>query len=68
MPTAAFKLTWPCPALPDLVEMITTPLAAREPYREAAAASFSTVMDSMSCGLMLERMLVVVLASLAFLE
>ena len=48
--------------------MITTPFAAREPYREAAAASFSTVMDSMSCGLMLDRMLVVVFASLAFLE
>ena len=44
----ALKFTWPWPALPLLVVMMTTPLAAREPYREAAAASFSTVTDSMS--------------------
>ena len=33
---------------PFFVVMTMTPFAAREPYREVAAASFRTVMDSMS--------------------
>ena len=37
------------PVCPCLVVIIITPLAAREPYSEAAAASFSTVTEAMSC-------------------
>ena len=35
----------------------TTPLAAREPYKEAAEASFKTVTDSISCGFNVARIL-----------
>src|SRR5256885_891334 len=37
---------------PDRVVMLITPLAAREPYSEAAAAPFTTSTLSMSSGLM----------------
>ena len=35
-----------------LVVTTITPLVALEPYKEVAAASFNTVKDSISCGLM----------------
>src|SRR5699024_2646852 len=41
------------PGVPFLVWTITTPLAARDPYIAAAAASFSTCIDSISDGLTL---------------
>ena len=37
-------------SFPALVVMMITPFAAREPYKEAAAASFNTVMLSISSG------------------
>ena len=40
--------TWIPPFLPLLVVMITTPFAAREPYREVEAASLRMVKDSIS--------------------
>ena len=48
MPQSAFRLTCGLPVLPFLVVMTMTPFAAREPYREAAAASLMMVMLSMS--------------------
>ena len=39
-----------CPIFPFLLVIITTPLAAREPYIAVEEASFNTVMLSMSFG------------------
>ena len=39
------------PLFPFLVVIITTPFAALDPYKDAAAASFNTVVDSISSGL-----------------
>ena len=39
-------------AVPRLVVITTTPLAARAPYMEVDDASFNTEMDSISLGLM----------------
>ena len=47
-PQSAFTSTAGLPSLPLFVVMRITPFAALEPYREAAAASFITVMFSMS--------------------
>ena len=44
------KETCALPAFPFLVVIRITPLAAREPYREAAAASLIIVMFSISAG------------------
>jgi hypothetical protein len=52
IPTEALKLITGFPCLPRFVVMTITPFAALEPYRDEAAASFRTVMDSISLGLM----------------
>ena len=44
-------------SLPFLVVMSMTPLEARDPYMAVEAASFNTVIDSMSCGLIILRKL-----------
>ena len=54
-PTSPLYETAVLPCFPFLVVMMITPFAALEPYREAAAASFNTVMDSISSGLMVLR-------------
>ena len=46
MPFPAFFLFFE----PVFVVMSTTPLAAREPYKAAAAAPFNTFIDSISLG------------------
>ncbi len=47
------------PSLPDLVVTRITPLAARDPYTAAAAASFNIVMLSISFGLIMAMGLLV---------
>ena len=47
-PQSAFNETEGFPVFPCLVVIRITPLAAREPYKEAAAASFITVIFSIS--------------------
>src|SRR6187549_3749401 len=51
------KCTTGFPFLPRLVVINTTPLAALEPYREEAAASFNIVMVSISAGFKVFMML-----------
>lgn len=51
VPHEPLKLIVGLPDFPFLVVMTTTPLAAREPYNEEAAASYNTVIDSISDGL-----------------
>ncbi|OAV74486.1 hypothetical protein Barb7_02017 [Bacteroidales bacterium Barb7] len=48
------KDTFGFPVFPFLVEMITTPLAEREPYTAVALASFKMSIYSMSFTLMSE--------------
>src|ERR1700743_3165293 len=50
--TLLATLTFVVPSAPFFVVMITTPSAARDPYKDAAAAPLSTERDSMSSGLM----------------
>ncbi|MNN02394.1 hypothetical protein D3C81_1150530 [compost metagenome] len=50
MPIEDLTLIFGAPFLPLFVVMMITPLAARDPYKEDAAASFSTEMDSISLG------------------
>src|SRR5215475_6785387 len=45
------RATFAVPSAPFLVVMITTPSAARDPYRAAAAAPLSTLRLSISSGL-----------------
>ena len=54
-PHLASTVTTASRDLAFLVVTITTPLAPRAPYRAFEAASFSTVIDSMSFGLRLFR-------------
>jgi hypothetical protein len=56
-PNSASTLIFVLPALPFLVLIIITPFAAREPYIDAAEASFNTEMVSISLGLRLARRL-----------
>ena len=51
-PTEASYVTFAFPLLPCLVVISTTPFAAREPYKAAAAASFNTSIERISAGLM----------------
>ena len=51
-PTFDRKEIRPSSLWPFFVVITMTPFAAREPYREVAAASLRTVMDSMSLGAM----------------
>ena len=48
--TDASRVMLSLPSAPFFVVMMMTPFAAREPYIEAEAASFSTWIDSMSFG------------------
>ena len=50
MPQRPSKVTLARPCWPFLVVTITTPLAPREPHRAVEAASFNTVIDSISFG------------------
>ena len=50
-PTKPSYVTFTLPCFPCFVVIRTTPLAAREPYKAAAAASFNTSTDKISAGL-----------------
>ena len=49
-PVLALNSNFVSPCFPFFVVIITTPFAALEPYRDAAAASLSTVIFSISSG------------------
>ncbi len=53
--SSVLKLTFTLPFAPFLVVIINTPFDALEPYNAVADASFKTLIDSMSLGLIVFR-------------